>query len=101
MSFIISSLKMIGLCSGGYIGYMQGFIYKNKLCSNAIIKKYDDWFINSYFNENTMSENVFYNYIGLFSGVCIGYYIYPIIIPTMLFHLYNIDEIKKYIDNIK
>ena len=101
MAFIISSLQTIGLLSGAFIGYKNGFIYKNKLCSNIVIKKYEELYIKPNFNDKSISENVFYNSVGLFSGIVVGYYIYPIIIPTMIYQLYQIypDEINKLKDN--
>ena len=42
-----------------------------------------------------MPETTFYNCIGLFTGMIIGYYIYPIVIPTMIYQLHNMDEIKR------
>ena len=101
MSVILSSLQTIGLLSGGFIGYKNGFIYKKNLCINSFIKKYDDLYIKQNFNKNTISENTFYNCIGLFSGIVVGYYIYPIIIPTMIFQLYQLypDEINKLKNN--
>jgi hypothetical protein len=101
MSFIISSLQTIGLFSGAYVGYKHGFIYKTSMCGNSFFKKYDDLYINPNFNDTTMSENTFYDCIGLFSGLIAGYYLYPIMIPTMLYHLQQlypdqINQLKKY-----
>ena len=95
MSIILSSFKTIGLFSGAFIGYNYGFIYKTNVCSNDFLKKYDDLYINPNFNETTMPETTFYNCIGLFTGMIIGYYIYPIVIPTMIYQLHNMDEIKR------
>lgn len=104
MSIILSGLKTIGLFSGAYIGYKHGFIYKNNLSSNDFFKKYDDLYINPNFNANTMPETTFYNCIGLFSGILVGYYAYPIIIPMMLYQLYDMDPksiFEHFIHNIK
>lgn len=101
MSFILSSLKTIGLFSGGFIGYKYGFIYKTSICSTDLFKKYDDLYINPNFNDTTMPEMTFYNCIGLFSGIIIGYYIYPIVIPSMIYQLYNIDEIHTLIKRLQ
>lgn len=100
MSFILSSLQTIGLLSGAFIGYSHGFIYKTNLCTNVFIKKYDDLYINVNFNENTMSEKSFYDCVGLFSGLIIGYYVYPVMIPSMIFQIYKsypdeINQIKR------
>jgi len=89
--FIISSLKTIGLFSGAFVGYKYGFIYKTHLCTNSLFKNYDDLYLNPNFTAETLPEDIFYNCIGLFSGLLIGYYMYPVMIPTMMYQLYNID----------
>ena len=101
MAFILSSLQTIGLLSGAYVGYKHGFTYKTNICANVFLKKYDDLYINPNFNDKTMSEQTFYDCIGLFSGIVVGYYIYPIVIPTMIFQLYQVypDEINKLKNN--
>lgn len=97
MSIILSSLQTIGLVAGAFIGYNHGFIYKTNLCNNVLLKKYDDLYMNPNFNESTMSEKAFYNCIGLFSGLIVGYYVYPIMIPSMIYKIYEIypDEINQ------
>ena len=101
MSIILVSLKTIGLFSGAYVGYNYGFICKtNVYKSNVFFKKYDDLYINNKFNKNTISEKTFYNCIGLFTGIFLGYHVYPIIIPTMIYQVYNtypneINQFKK------
>jgi hypothetical protein len=94
---IISSLKTLGILSGAFIGYKYGFVYKTHLCSNPFFKNYDDLYINTHFTDDTLPESIFYNSIGLFTGIMVGYYIYPIVIPTMIYQLHNIDDIKNFI----
>ena len=98
MSIILSSLKHIGMCSGSYIGYNYGYIVKKKCCDTfPLIKQYDDMYVKINFKSSKLPEMIFYNSIGFFSGLVIGYNTYPFVIPIMMFHICEIlpNYIKK------
>jgi hypothetical protein len=85
-SNIICGLKLSGLISGGYIGYRYGDKMKNLLCNNiSTIKYYHSYYISSHFKRSQISESTMFNLIGGFSGVLIGYHIFPISIPLFLY----------------
>ena len=88
MSIILSGLKHIGMVSGSYIGYNYGYVVKNKCCDTfPLIKKYDEIYCKINFKSSKLPEIMFYNSIGLFSGLVIGYHTYPLVIPIMIFQL--------------
>jgi hypothetical protein len=85
---IIYNLQLIGLISGGYIGYRYGYKIKNLCCDTfSTFKFYYDKYIVNKFESSQISENTTFNLIGCCFGLLGGFYAYPFIIPITIFQL--------------
>lgn len=100
---ILNVLKITGMISGGYIGYRYGDKMKNWCCNNIpTIRHYHSRYIPQHFKKSQISELTMFNLIGGFSGVLVGFYLWPIAVPVTLYNLAEdypdeIKKIKKYI----
>ena len=97
-SNIMCGLKIAGMISGGYIGYRYGDKMKNWCCDNIpTFKRYHSQYIPHHFKKSQISESTMFNLVGGFSGVLGGFYLWPVAIPVVMYHVAEDypDEIKK------
>lgn len=83
---IISSLELIGMASGGYIGYKYGNKMKDIGCKKyPILEKYRKDYISDRFKKSQISEETMFNMIGSLVGVFGGYKIWFVAIPVLAY----------------
>ena len=86
---IINSLHLLGLTSGGYIGYKYGNKTKEyTLKTFPIINRYYSEYIKTC-NFKHISEPVMCNVFGSFVGIGLGYWAWQIAIPVTIYNLSN------------
>lgn len=103
-SNILCGLKLIGMASGGYIGYMYGDRVKKWCCDNSsTAKQYHETYISKHFKKSQIPEKTMFDLVGCLSGVLGGFYIWPVSIPVMIFRIAEDypNEIKKFKKFIK
>lgn len=102
-SNVICGLRLIGMVSGGYIGYRYGDRAKKYCCDKfPVIKRYHTDYVSSHFKKSQLSENTMFNMIGSFTGILGGFYAWPVAIPVMIYRTAEDypQEIKKIKDAI-
>ena len=97
---IINYLRLSGIVSGGYMGFVYGNRVKDWVCDNSqTMKYYHNQYVLNQFNKSHMSEETLFNLIGCFSGIICGHKFWPIVVPIALYRLS--DEYPDEIENIK
>jgi len=91
MSFatsIISGLELIGMASGGYIGYKYGNRVKTECCKKyPIVEKYRKDYVADKFKKSQISEETMFNMIGSLVGVFGGYKVWFVVIPLLAYQV--------------
>jgi hypothetical protein len=84
-SNILCGFKIIGMTSGGYIGYKYGNEFKKWCYKNStFINRYYNLYLSGKFRGSQIPESMLFNLIGCLSGVLIGFYIWPVSIPVSI-----------------
>lgn len=100
---IISGLELIGMVSGGYIGFKYGNFLKEECCKKfPTIDYYRKEYISPRFKNSKISENTMFNMFGTFLGIFGGYKLWFFSIPIMGGKTINdnpeeYDKIKKFL----
>lgn len=85
---IIAGLELLGMASGGYIGYKYGNKVKESCCKRyPVIESYRKDYISDKFKKSQISETTMFNMVG--SLVCVfgGYKAWFVTIPILLYHV--------------
>ena len=101
---ILCGLKLVGMASGGYIGYRYGDRMKNWCCSTfPRVDYYSKEYIDPHFKKSQVSEETVFNLIGCLSGVLSGFYAWPVSIPVAIYRVVEDypEEMKKIKELIK
>lgn len=85
---IFTTLRFLGMISGGYIGTKYGTKFKLWYCHQfPILDYYHKTFITPHFKKSILTEENIYCLTGCLSGTMCGYYLWPITIPILIFKL--------------
>lgn len=85
---IISSLELLGMVSGGYIGYKYGNQIKDSICKKyPVAEKFRKDYIVNRFKNSQISETTMFNMVGSFIGIFGGYRVWFVTIPLLAYQL--------------
>jgi hypothetical protein len=100
---IIGTLKLTGMVSGGYLGYCYGNKLKKWCCDTfPTVNHYNNEYISKSLKKSQLSEETMFGLFGCFSGILIGFNIWPVSIPVTINKVVNdypkeFTKIKKFI----
>lgn len=85
---IIAGLELLGMASGGYVGYKYGNKVKESCCKKyPIAERYRKDYIADKFKKSQISETTMFNMVGSFVGVFGGYKAWFIAIPILAYQV--------------
>lgn len=85
---IISGLELVGMVSGGYIGYRYGNRSKDYVCKKyPVAERYRKEYISDKFKKSQISEPTMFNMVGSLMGMLGGAKAWFFVIPALTYQI--------------